>query len=81
MEREQAQKRVRELHDVLNQFNYEYHVLDKPSVSDAEYDSLLQELLKLEQEFPELQTEDSPTQRVGGNILDMFNKASYYSDA
>ncbi|CAG9621343.1 NAD-dependent DNA ligase LigA [Sutcliffiella rhizosphaerae] len=77
MEREQAEKRVRELHNVLNQYNYEYHVLDKPSVSDAEYDSLLQELLNLEKEFPEFQSEDSPTQRVGGNILDMFNKVEH----
>ncbi|UAL47802.1 NAD-dependent DNA ligase LigA [Sutcliffiella horikoshii] len=77
MEREQAEKRVRELHDVLNQYNYEYHVLDKPSVSDAEYDSLLQELLTLEKEHPDLQTEDSPTQRVGGNILEMFNKVEH----
>ncbi|WP_078382283.1 NAD-dependent DNA ligase LigA [Sutcliffiella halmapala] len=77
MERDTAEKRVRELHGILNQYNYEYHVLDKPSVSDAEYDSLLQELFTLEKDYPELQTSDSPTQRVGGNILDMFNKVEH----
>ena len=77
MERDKAEKRVRELHDMLNQYNYEYHVLDKPSVSDAEYDSLLHELFTLEKDFPELQTSDSPTQRVGGNILEMFNKVRH----
>ncbi|MGD6830544.1 NAD-dependent DNA ligase LigA [Sutcliffiella halmapala] len=77
MERDKAEKRVRELHDILNRYNYEYHVLDKPSVSDAEYDSLLHELLTLEKDFPELQTSDSPSQRVGGNILEMFNKVEH----
>ncbi|MBM7621974.1 DNA ligase (NAD+) [Bacillus tianshenii] len=77
MEREKAEKRVRELHDMLNRYNYEYHVLDKPSVTDAEYDSLLHELLTLEKDFPELQTPDSPSQRVGGNILEMFNKVEH----
>lgn len=77
MERDKAEKRIQELHDILNRYNYEYHVLDKPSVSDAEYDSLLHELLKLEKDFPELQTPDSPSQRVGGNILEMFNKIEH----
>lgn len=77
MERDKAEKRVLELHDILNRYNYEYHVLDKPSVSDAEYDSLLHELLTLEKDYPELQTQDSPSQRVGGNILEMFNKVEH----
>ncbi|MDX5474515.1 MAG: NAD-dependent DNA ligase LigA, partial [Bacillaceae bacterium] len=73
----QTESRIRELHDKLNQYNYEYHVLDKPSVSDAEYDSLLNELIQLEQQHPELKLPDSPTQRVGGNILDMFEKVQH----
>ena len=73
----QTESRMRELHDKLNQYNYEYHVLDKPSVSDAEYDSLLNELIQLEQQHPELKLPDSPTQRVGGNVLDMFEKVQH----
>ncbi|WP_100334194.1 NAD-dependent DNA ligase LigA [Bacillus alkalisoli] len=72
-----TESRMRELHDRLNQYNYEYHVIDKPSVSDAEYDSLLNELIQLEQQYPELKLPDSPTQRVGGNVLDMFEKVQH----
>ncbi|WP_096155801.1 NAD-dependent DNA ligase LigA [Bacillus sp. FJAT-45066] len=72
-----TESRMRELHDRLNQYNYEYHVIDKPSVSDAEYDSLLNELIQLEQQYPELKLPDSPTQRVGGNVLGMFEKVQH----
>ena len=51
MDRQSAEKRVSELHDLLNQYNYEYHVLDKPSISDAEYDQLLRELIDLKDSF------------------------------
>ncbi|TFE01314.1 NAD-dependent DNA ligase LigA [Jeotgalibacillus sp. R-1-5s-1] len=71
------QKRVQELHDKLNQFNYEYHVLDQPSVPDSEYDQLLNELKEIEQKYPELITEDSPTQRVGGAVLEQFSKVEH----
>ncbi|WP_078550239.1 NAD-dependent DNA ligase LigA [Litchfieldia alkalitelluris] len=77
MVKEEAQKRVQELHDLLHQYNYEYHVLDKPSVSDAEYDRLMQELKSLEEQFPEMLTSDSPSVRVGGQILDAFNKVEH----
>ncbi|WP_338752969.1 NAD-dependent DNA ligase LigA [Bacillus sp. FJAT-52991] len=77
MDRNKAAQRVQELHNVLNQYNYEYYVLDQPSVSDAEYDRLMQELIKIENEFTDLQTPDSPTQRVGGEVLDMFNKVRH----
>ncbi|PAQ16726.1 DNA ligase (NAD(+)) LigA [Bacillaceae bacterium SAOS 7] len=77
MERTKAIQRVQELHNVLNQYNYEYYVLDQPSVPDAEYDRLMQELIKIENEFPDLQTPDSPTQRVGGEVLEMFNKVRH----
>ncbi|WP_404330819.1 NAD-dependent DNA ligase LigA [Mesobacillus maritimus] len=79
MDLQTAEKRVTELHNLLNQYGYEYYVLDKPSVPDAEYDKLLQELMELETQFPELRTPDSPTQRVGGEILDMFNKVEHQS--
>ncbi|OZI10994.1 DNA ligase (NAD(+)) LigA [Bacillaceae bacterium SAS-127] len=77
MDRTKATQRVQELHNVLNQYNYEYYVLDQPSVPDAEYDRLMQELIKIENEFPDLQTPDSPTQRVGGEVLEMFNKVRH----
>ncbi|MGE7218275.1 NAD-dependent DNA ligase LigA [Priestia koreensis] len=77
MDFEQAKTRVQELHELLNQYNYEYHVLDQPSVPDAEYDQRLHELIKLEQEYPELLVAHSPTQRVGGQILDAFEKVEH----
>ncbi|KIL48167.1 NAD-dependent DNA ligase LigA [Jeotgalibacillus soli] len=79
MDRSSAEKRVRELHDLLSQYNYEYHVLDKPSVPDVEYDQLLTELKELEEAFPDLQSPDSPTQRVGGAVLDQFKKVTHRS--
>ncbi|MGD6817946.1 NAD-dependent DNA ligase LigA [Metabacillus sp. 84] len=72
-----SQKRVQELHELLNRYNYEYHVLDKPSVPDAEYDERLHELIHLEEQHPELKTPDSPTQRVGGDILEGFSKVEH----
>ncbi|MET3697678.1 DNA ligase (NAD+) [Bacillus oleivorans] len=77
MEQVQAEKRVKELQDLLNQYNYEYHVLDKPSVPDSEYDRLLKELIQLEEKYPHLKTPDSPTGRVGGNVLDAFEKVQH----
>lgn len=79
MDLQLAEKKVKDLHNLLNQYNYEYHVLDQPSVPDAEYDRLMRELIELEEQFPELKTEDSPTQRVGGEILDMFEKVEHQS--
>lgn len=79
MDLQTAETKVKDLHNLLNQYNYEYHVLDQPSVPDAEYDRLIRELIELEEQFPELKTEDSPTQRVGGEILDMFEKVEHQS--
>src|SRR5699024_51496 len=73
----QAQKEINELRQLLNHYGYEYYVLDKPTDPDAEYDRKLQELTKLEAEFPELITEDSPTQRVGGEPLEGFQKVEH----
>jgi DNA ligase (NAD+) len=72
-----AEQKVSDLHNLLNQYSYEYHVLDKPSVPDAEYDRLLNELIDIEAEFPELKSPDSPTQRVGGSILEAFQKVEH----
>ncbi|WP_071396343.1 NAD-dependent DNA ligase LigA [Bacillus tuaregi] len=79
MDLQTAEKKIIDLRKQLNQYNYEYYVLDKPTVPDAEYDQLLQELGKLEEQFPELVTPDSPTQRVGGQVLDMFHKVTHDS--
>jgi len=64
--RASAAKRIRELRDTINEHNYRYYVLDAPTIPDAEYDRLYQELQRLEAEHPDLVTPDSPTQRVGG---------------
>ncbi|CAD2079719.1 DNA ligase [Phocicoccus schoeneichii] len=72
-------EKIRELQEQLTQYNYEYHVLDKPTVPDAVYDQLLRELFDLEKEYPEYKTEDSPTVRVGGQILDRFEKVEHSS--
>jgi DNA ligase (NAD+) len=77
MDLQTKKDRVNELHTLLNQYNYEYHVLDKPSVPDAEYDQLMKELIELETQFPELKSADSPSQRVGGDVLDMFEKVEH----
>ena len=74
-----AEKKIDELRHLLNQYNYEYHVLDQPTIPDAEYDQLLKELIKLEEAFPELITPDSPSQRVGGQVLDLFTKVRHES--
>lgn len=80
MDRHTAEKRLRELHSLINQYNYEYYVLDQPTITDAEYDQLLQQLLTIEKEFPELITPDSPTQRVGGEPLDSFKKVQHETE-
>ncbi|HFI0231469.1 TPA: NAD-dependent DNA ligase LigA [Streptococcus suis] len=71
------EKRISELVGLLNQYAKEYYQLDKPSVSDAEYDKLYRELVELETAHPALVLPDSPTHRVGGKILDGFEKYSH----
>ena len=71
------EKRIKELVDLLEKYNYEYYTLDKPSVSDQEYDRLMQELMSLETMYPELILPNSPTSRVGGKINDSFNKITH----
>lgn len=67
-------ERAQEISNLLEKYNYEYYVLDNPSVSDAEYDRLMQELIALEKAYPELASPLSPTQRVGGLVQDQFKK-------
>ena len=70
-------ERVEELTKLLEKYNYEYYVLDNPSVSDAEYDRLMQELMSLEKQYPELLSPLSPSQRVGGQVQDEFKKVTH----
>src|SRR3989344_4751841 len=73
----QARKRVEKLKSLINRHRYLYHVLDKQEISDSAFDTLKHELWKLEQEFPDLVTPDSPTQRVGGKPLPSFKKVQH----
>lgn len=68
------QERINYLVDLLNKANYEYFVLDNPTLLDSEYDMYLKELNELETKYPEYKREDSPTQRVGGMVQDKFKK-------
>jgi len=70
-------QRMEELRRQLHDANYEYHVLDAPSITDAEYDQLLRELKNFETQHPELITEDSPTRRVGGEPATQFVKVRH----
>jgi DNA ligase (NAD+) len=71
--RERAAKEIFELRREINKHNYQYHVLDNPLISDAEYDRLFARLVELEKEHPELATPDSPTQKVGAPPLEKFS--------
>ncbi|TFJ92605.1 NAD-dependent DNA ligase LigA [Lentibacillus salicampi] len=77
MNKQQAQQQMKELRELLNQYGHEYYVRDNPSVPDSEYDRKMQELLQLEESFPEFITADSPTQRIGGEPLDAFQKVQH----
>ena len=73
----EAESRIDKLRQQLNEYAYQYYVLDKPTVEDAVYDSLFNELKRLESINPGLITPDSPTQRVGGQPLDSFIKVEH----
>ena len=72
-------QRAAELKELLSRYSYEYHVLDMPTVHDAVYDSLMSELKSIEAEHPDLITPDSPTQRVGSELLGGFKKVTHRS--
>ena len=71
--------RVDELREIIRRHEHSYYVLDRPEVSDAEYDALFLELRRIEEERPDLLTPDSPTQRVGGEASDQFAKVRHRS--
>jgi DNA ligase (NAD+) len=77
MNKDEAILELADLRKKLNQYNYDYHVLDNPQVSDFEYDQTLKRLLDIEGEFPDLVTNDSPSQRVGAAPLEAFNKVEH----
>lgn len=66
--------RMNEIIEILNKANYEYYVLDNPSITDQEYDRYMQELIKIESNHPEWVRDDSPTKRVGGEVISEFKK-------
>lgn len=72
-----AKSRVENLRRQIDEYNYRYYVLDNPAVEDYEYDALLHELIALEQSYPDLFTEDSPTQRVGGIAQNTFDPVAH----
>jgi len=77
MEKSKANKRAEELREVIADYRYRYHVLDDPTVTDEVYDSLTRELRKIEEQYPDLITVDSPTQRVGGKALSKFKSIEH----
>ena len=74
---ESIKARAEELKREINHHNYLYHVLDKPEITDSQFDALLKELLELEKKYPELITPDSPTQRVGGKPREGFKTVNH----
>lgn len=75
--KKEATSRVKKLRDLLHYHGHQYYTLDSPEISDEAYDALMQELLSLEQAYPDLITVDSPTQRVGGKVLLGFDKVTH----
>ena len=69
--------RIDELVKIINEADYNYHTLDNPTITDQEYDKYIRELFELEEKYPEYINESSPTQRVGGKVLDSFNKITH----
>ena len=79
MSKESIQHKIETLSKHIEQHNYNYYVLDKPTISDYEFDKLLEELIALEKEHPEFLDPNSPTQRVGGQITKTFTAWGIYA--
>lgn len=73
----QIKQQISELRSLLEDYNYQYYVMDNPSVPDAEYDRQMRELISLEQAHPEFQSPDSPSQKVGGEALSVFEQVEH----
>lgn len=72
-----AKLRMEELTNIINEANYNYYILDNPTITDQEFDKYLRELIELEMEYPDLKQENSPTTRVGGTVIDGFEKVTH----
>ncbi|HXC06306.1 MAG TPA: NAD-dependent DNA ligase LigA, partial [Bacteroidia bacterium] len=77
MTADQAQSRIAELSHLIDEHNYNYYVLAQPVISDYDFDMLLEELIRLEKEFPEYLSPDSPSQRVGGAVTKEFQTVKH----
>ena len=77
MTEQQAKKKIEQLSRELSEHNYRYYVLDKPSISDFEFDQMLNELIALEKDFPQFCSPESPSQRVGGQITKTFKSVKH----
>ncbi len=75
--KQEAKQRIEKLRREIDKYRYEYHVLDRPEVSDEVYDSLMRELRELEKGYPEFRSPDSPSQRIGGKPLEKFEKVRH----
>ncbi len=73
----ETRERMEELIEILNEANHNYYVLDEPTITDQEFDKYLNELIKIEKHHPEWAKSDSPTKRVGGEVLDKFEKVRH----
>ena len=73
----EAKTRVNKLRDLINDYRYHYHVLDESIMSESAADSLKHELTQIEEQYPQLITPDSPTQKVAGKVLDKFSKITH----
>lgn len=77
MNKEEAKAKLEKLYKVVEEHNFNYYVLDNPTVEDDEYDALMREIKAIEADFPELVTDSSPTQKVGGYALNTFEKVTH----
>ena len=71
------EKRIDELIKIINKANHDYYILDNPTITDQEYDRYMQELQKLEEKYPQLKRSDSPTERVGSEVISEFKKVTH----
>ena len=77
MDKDKQKEAILELREKLNKYNYEYYVLNNPTVSDYEYDQLIAELIRLEKLRPDLHSDLSPSVRVGGQVIESFKKIKH----
>ncbi len=75
--KEQIKNRYDELIKLIEQANYEYYTLDNPTLTDKEYDDLMSELLSIEEKYPEIKRADSPSEKIGGEIISEFAKVNH----